>query len=58
MEKRERLEWVDGHLDLAYLAVGGRDMGAEAPAGGAVSFPALAEGSVGLVLGTIFVQRR
>lgn len=54
--------WFDAHLDLAYLAVNGRDMlapldrsaGPHAPA--AVTLPALREGGVRLVLGTIFTE--
>lgn len=55
--------WFDGHLDLACLAVQGRDMskslaecGAAGPA--AVTFPALTAGNVQGVLATIFVQKR
>lgn len=54
--------WFDGHLDLAYLAVNGRDMtapptrsgGPHAPA--AVTLPSLAAGRVCAALGTIFTQ--
>ncbi|MCA9286612.1 MAG: membrane dipeptidase [Phycisphaerales bacterium] len=49
---------ADAHLDLAYLAVAGRDLTAELPAasGGCVSFPALRRGGVRLALGTIFTE--
>ena len=56
--------WFDAHLDLAYLAEAGRDLTVAAervtvpfpPA--AVTFPALAQGRVGMALTTIFIQRR
>jgi membrane dipeptidase len=55
--------WFDAHLDLAYLAVGGRDMTAEDPlrAGGpcqpgAVTIPSLLAGGVRCALGTIFTE--
>lgn len=50
--------WFDGHLDLAYLGVGGRDLraplGPDAP--GACSFPDLRAGGVCAALGTIFTE--
>lgn len=54
--------WFDAHLDLAYLAVNGRDMtapldvaaGPHPPA--AVTLPSLAEGGVRLALATIFTE--
>ncbi len=57
--------WFDAHLDLAYLAVSGRDMlrplhalgdraGPHTPA--SVTLPALAEGNVRLALATIFTE--
>jgi membrane dipeptidase len=54
--------WFDAHLDLAYLAVSGRDMtgpldvgaGPHAPAG--LTLGTLAEGNVRLCLGTIFTE--
>jgi membrane dipeptidase len=55
--------WFDAHLDLAYLAVNGRDMLAPLdPAAGphppaAVTLPSLAEGEVRLALATIFTER-
>jgi len=57
--------WFDAHLDLAYLAVNGRDMmrplHALADRAGphptpAVTLPALAEGNVRLALATIFTE--
>lgn len=56
------MQWFDAHLDLAYLAVNGRDMlaplddssGPHAPA--AVTLPALAEGGVSMALATIFTE--
>lgn len=50
--------WADGHLDLAYLAVNGRDMSAavgdDAPH--ALTLESLREGSVRVALGTIFTE--
>lgn len=55
--------WFDAHLDLAYLAVCGRDMHAADPAacGGpdlpaAVTLPTLRAGRVGACLATIFTE--
>ena len=50
--------WFDGHLDLAYLGVGGRDLRAPlaADAQGACSFPDLRSGGVRAALGTIFTE--
>lgn len=54
--------WFDAHLDLAYLAVSGRDMLAPLdPAAGphppaAVTLPELEEGGVRLVLATVFTE--
>lgn len=54
--------WFDAHLDLAYLAVCGRDMLAPLdPAAGphppaAVTLPALEQGGVRLALATIFTE--
>jgi len=56
------LRWFDAHLDLACLAENGRDMnlppercaGPWPPA--TLTFPSLAEGNVGCVLGTIFTE--
>jgi membrane dipeptidase len=50
--------WADGHLDLAYLGVNGRDMRApvadDAPH--ALTLASLAEGGVRVALGTIFTE--
>ncbi|MGA1223978.1 MAG: dipeptidase [Phycisphaerales bacterium] len=50
--------WADAHLDLAYLAVNGRDMrakvGADAPF--ACTLDSLAEGQVRVAFGTIFTE--
>jgi membrane dipeptidase len=60
---REAPAWFDAHLDLAYLALGGRDMrsadlsmcgGPDLPAG--VTLPSLREGSVRWTLATIFTE--
>ncbi len=56
------LLWFDAHLDLAYLAVSGRDMqappedcnGPNPPA--SITLRSLAQGAVGFVLGTIFTE--
>lgn len=54
--------WFDAHLDLAMLAVEGRDMtlplGAPnaGPADPALTLPSLAGGNVALCLGTLFVE--
>jgi len=57
-----RVKWFDGHLDLAYLAVNGRDMtapldrraGPHAPA--AVTLPELRDAGVQACLATIFTE--
>lgn len=54
--------WFDAHLDLAYLAVRGRDMTAPLdPASGphppaSVTLPALRDGGVRFALGTVFTE--
>ncbi len=52
--------WVDGHLDLAYLAVCGHDIRREAddPSARCISLPALREAGVLLVLATIYTSPR
>jgi membrane dipeptidase len=56
------LRWFDAHLDLAYLAVCGRDMNAspEKAGGpdlpGCVTLPSLAAGDVAACLGTVFTE--
>ncbi|MCE7973526.1 MAG: hypothetical protein DYG92_04255 [Leptolyngbya sp. PLA1] len=60
--------WFDAHLDLAYLAVSGRDLakplgglpsGAEGPhPPAAVTLPSLADGRVRFALATIFTEPR
>lgn len=57
------LPWFDAHLDLAYLAVGGRDMLrplADLPRAEkdqpSVTLPALEDGGVRFMLGTIFTE--
>lgn len=51
--------WIDGHLDLAYLAVAGRDLTRPvvSPAEGCLSLPALREAGVRVVLGTLYTQK-
>jgi len=59
---RSDLQWLDAHLDLAYLAETGRDMhvdpaesrGRHKPA--AVTLPSLAEGGVRAALATVFTE--
>jgi membrane dipeptidase len=52
------MRWIDGHLDLAYLAVNGRDVRREAddPQTGCVSLQALRASGIEIVLGTIFTE--
>lgn len=52
------MQWIDGHLDLAYVAVGGRDITTPCPepASGCVSLPALRQAGVRIALGTIFTE--
>lgn len=52
------LHWIDGHLDLAYLALNGRDMLQSVPddAPHALTLPALRSGGVRVALGTIFTE--
>lgn len=56
------MPWFDAHLDLAYLALRGRDMTArlDQPTGGAqpaaLTFPSLADADVRWALGTIFIN--
>lgn len=58
----QSIKWFDAHLDLAYLAVLGRDMHADpGGAGGpdlpaAVTLPSLRDGHVAACLGTIFTE--
>ena len=50
---------IDGHLDLAYLALQGVDLSSASarPERFGVNLPALRAGGVGLALGTIFTER-
>ncbi|MHC4220318.1 MAG: dipeptidase [Planctomycetota bacterium] len=52
------MRWIDGHLDLAYLALCGRDLrvACSDPATGCVSLPALREAGVEVVGATIFTE--
>jgi len=51
------MQWIDGHLDLAYLAVNGRDLRIRCadPQAGCVSLPDLREGGITTVFATICV---
>ncbi|MBC04624.1 MAG: hypothetical protein CMJ34_15180 [Phycisphaerae bacterium] len=48
--------WIDGHLDLAWLGVAGRDFDRPPPPSGTVSWPTLRESRIGIAFGTIFTQ--
>jgi membrane dipeptidase len=50
------VKWIDGHLDLAYLAVSGRDLrvSCQVAEKGCVSLPALREAGVEIAFATIF----
>jgi len=52
------MRWIDGHLDLAYLAVGGRDLRQSAVdrARGCITLPAMREAGIELAFGTIFTE--
>ena len=51
------MRWIDGHLDLAYLAVNGRDMlRDQPPAGACVTLGALRQADVEVAFGTIFTE--
>ncbi len=57
------LPWFDSHLDLAYMALAGRDMFAADPTTsggidppGAITLPSLSAGNVRAVLATIFIE--
>jgi len=53
-----RVQWIDGHLDLAYLQLLGRDLTAPCPDpdDGCVSLPELRDARVELVFATIFTE--
>ncbi len=50
------MPWIDGHLDLAFMALDGRDLRkpCENPNQACISLPALREAGVNLVFATIF----
>ncbi len=52
------LRWIDGHLDLAYLELGGRDLREHVrnTQEGCISLPALREAGIEIVFGTIFTE--
>jgi len=52
------MHWIDGHLDLAYLAVNGRDMRQEIsdPTTGCISLPAIRAANIEIAFGTIFTE--
>lgn len=54
---QQSMDWIDGHLDLAYLAVSGRDLRLPPnQAEGCLSLPSLREAGFGVVFGTIFTE--
>lgn len=56
--RESSLRWCDGHLDIAYLAVNGRDIRSPDvdPDIGCLTLPALREGNVQWVFSTIFTE--
>jgi membrane dipeptidase len=52
------MHWIDGHLDLAYLAICGRDLTkpVDDPAIGCISLPAMRDAQINLAFGTIFTD--
>lgn len=51
------MTWIDGHLDLAYLGVNGRNLRVPAdPKIGCISLPELRDAGVELAFGTIFTE--
>jgi membrane dipeptidase len=52
------MRWIDGHLDLAYTAVRGRDITAPCAdlSSGCVSLPALRDADVRIAIATIFTE--
>lgn len=50
--------WIDGHLDLAYLALSGRDLrvACPEPGTGCVSLPALRDAGIDIAFATIFAE--
>lgn len=53
-----RMRWIDGHLDLAYLAVSGRDLTRPVAdrTTGCISLPELVEAGVDTCFGTIYTE--
>lgn len=54
------MHWIDAHLDLAYLALAGRDLRVPCadPGLGCVSLPALREARAEIVFGTLYTSPR
>lgn len=52
------MDWCDGHLDLAYVAVCGRNLirPVEDASTACISLPAMREAAIGLAFGTIFTE--
>lgn len=53
------MRWIDGHLDLAYLALAGRDLTrpVEDASAGCLSLPALRDAGFEVVLGTLYTEK-
>ena len=52
------LPWIDGHLDIAYVALNGRDLTRPCPdpAAGCISLPDLQAGRVAIAFATLYTQ--
>ena len=48
--------WIDGHLDLAWIGLSGRDMAQPPPPTGSVTWASLIESDIRVAFGTIFTQ--
>ena len=48
--------WIDGHLDLAWIGLNGRDFDRPPPPDATVTWPALAESRIEIAFGTIFTE--
>jgi len=53
------MQWIDGHLDLAYLALAGRDLTrpVENAEKGCISLPALRAANINTVFGTLYTEK-
>ena len=48
--------WIDGHLDLAWVGLNGRDFDHAPPETGVLSWPSLVESNISIAFGTIFTE--